>query len=391
MKVLSKLAGYKPLAVTSDQVILSRGRKLFTSDHHLTQVRPLCSLPRSRKRDAFGRIRLIDRVLRLSITTMIMVSDQIGYLNVGSEVWRINLATGDAVLDFVIPYNRKALSLTCLKNFQGYDNVIVFGDYYANFSGPMLGQGLDGPSTGNVTIWMRPHNDVSTFPKQPDDPTEYTWRPLQEFPDNTVDHIHGVVASPDGQQIFALVGDTGPNVGFWKWDNDIQAFHPKSVGDQVFRSTWAAFDQGKLVYATDTQLEENFLISLDPDHAKPQQMYPLEGSSIYASPTQTGLLFSSTVEPGKPSGRHLKDIFERAPGPGILSNMSKLYHFEFSTGKMQTVLSARKDNIPSRLGQFGSFMIPTGLENMSGPVIVYGNAIKGYDNCALLVALPLVA
>ncbi|MDA9136417.1 hypothetical protein N9J71_05115, partial [Ascidiaceihabitans sp.] len=286
MKIISQKYGYKPLAVTASRVFLSKGRKIYVSDHDLQNIRYFARIPFRRRRDVFAGLRAVDRVLRLSINTMIAVSDRVGYLNVGADIWRVDLQNGSVTLDFDIPHGRKALTLTVLPNFKGNETTIVFGDYFPNGSGPMLGQGKKGPKTGQVHIWMRTHDDeVSTAPQ---------WQLLDKFDDNTVDHIHAIVSAPDGSDIFALVGDIGENVGFWKWNQDQNNFQPHRVGKQIYRSTWAAVRKGHLIYATDTQLEQNFLILLRDGQSRVEMIAQIEGSSIYASPVKGGVLFSST-------------------------------------------------------------------------------------------------
>lgn len=377
MKILSRIRGYKPLAVTPTRIFLSNGTALYVSDHDLLNVRPFARIPAKKWRDIAGSSRLLARILRLGISSMITIDDILGFVSIGSEIYRIDLETRTIELDFLIPKGRKTLSLSIIPHPDGSGSALVFGDYYANLSGPMLGGRRATPEPDFVNIWIRRLDETSG--------TGRGWEVLERFEDHTIDHVHAVVALNNGAEIYALLGDTGANVGFWRWDGQARRFLPFAVGHQEFRATWVDGQAGALLYASDTQIEPNHLLLLSPGQEAPTRIAPIEGSSIYAGLVPGGVVFSSSVEPGIPSGRFLKDALETKPGPGILSNQAKLYHFDHSTRSLSTVLAAKKDWVPSRLGQFGSFMMPSGMENLDGRILAYGNALEGHDNWCMLI------
>lgn len=368
------------MAVTPTRIFLSKGAEICVSDHKFLDIQPFGRLPGGGWRDGFGKARPLARILRLGITSMIAVDDRLGFLSVGSRIYRIDLRTGAVALDFLIPKGRKALSLSVIPGPDRPGNSLVFGDYYANRAGPMLGGGHAQSQPDFVNIWIRHLGGECGGPNAGGE-----WEILDRFEDHTVDHVHAVVALKGGTEIYALVGDTGANVGFWRWQADEGRFRPLAVGRQEFRATWVAGEDGALLYATDTQLEPNFLLRLSPGEDAPTRIAPIEGSSIYAGDVPGGVVFSSTVEPGMPSGRFLTDAFETKPGPGILSNRAKLYHFDHADKTLTTVLTAEKDWMPSRLGQFGTFIVPSGMENLGGRILAYGNAVKVYDDHCLLI------
>lgn len=382
MTILARLRGFKPLAVTSSRVVLAKGLDLYTTDHRLGDRRHLGRVPIRSLRHTLARVRLVERVLRLAANSMIAVDEQTAFLNIGSSIYHVDLDSGDIVLDFVIPDGRKALGLnvTTLPGERG--NALVFGDYFANFAGPMLRPGAAIGSQGHVNIWARKIVDPDRDGRE----AKPDWRVLDQFQIDEIDHVHAVLGFNGGSELYALLGDTGPNVGFWKWDEAKGKFQPYAVGKQAFRSTWASLHNGALLYATDTQLENNFLMKLTPEAvAAPEKIAPIAGSSIYAQTRRNGVIFSSSVEPGRPSGNRLRDMFERRPGPGIFSNRSVVYAYDFETGRLAEILSAEKDWLPLRLAQFGSFMFPSGLELLDGVAIMYGNAVKDFDDVCILV------
>lgn len=380
MRTISTLAGYKPLAVTTDRVVFARQGAIYTSDHNIKNLRFLCKIPLDLKKRVLARFRISERILRLSVNTMVVVADRYGYLNTGSKIFLVDLHTGDINLDFQIPRGRKSLSLSTIPNPNAEGDAVAFGEYYSNHKGPMIGSGLTYENPDYVNIWYKgvPGSDGDSAPT--------SWSVLDKFEDYTVDHVHSVISGSDGQ-IYALIGDNGPNVGFWRWRSDRKMFEPHRVGKQLFRSTWAIMNAGEILYATDTNLEQNYLVSLGPGDGEFKKIAPLEGSSIYATASRGCVIFSTTVEPGIPRGSLLRVLFEKKLGPGILSDEAALYSYNYERGQLRRILTAKKDWLPPRLAQFGSFMLPSGMENLNGKILFFGNAISGYDNVCVLADL----
>ncbi len=373
MKLEKVLKGFKPLAVTGEELILSRGRRLYRCDLELGRIKHLTTLPSLSARHHLSGIRTADRILRLSVSSMAVASPTIAFCTVADEIWRIDLDTGAAKLDFTIPAGRRALAFAVVENDIVQGKSIVFGDYFMNPAGPTLGGQSTGTSIGPVNVWFRPVDG------------EPNWKVLATFPASEVDHIHNIVPSRDGQDLFVLVGDTGDGVGFWKWSRSQGAFTPFQTGRQMNRSTWAFATDHTLIYATDTQLEQNYLVRSDlKPQAEPNIIAPIAGSSIYWGNVAGAVVFSSTVEPGLPSGALLQDILERRAGPGNSGNAAKIYRYGFNDHRLDELFSAEKDALPLRLAQFGSFMFPAGMDHLEDRFFAYGNAVKGYDNACML-------
>ena len=93
------------------------------------------------------------------------------------------------------------------------------------------------------------------------------------------------------------------------------------------------------------------------------------------------VIFSTAVEPPEPTGSFISDLLTLKKGDGIIENNAVIYSvYRNNINSCNQLLSIPKDNWPPRLGQFGTFTFPGGLNN-SNVLYAYGIAIKGYDNC----------
>ena len=238
--------------------------------------------------------------------------------------------------------------------------MVVFGEYFSNFN--RLPVSLWGFLSGN-------------------------WVTLMVYPEGTIEHIHNICCI--NGYIIVQTGDfdSASNIFIYKenFSNLIRRF----TADQKYRSVWMYELDAKIYYATDTQFEANYLItipseSLIDNKADVNRCSEINGSSIYSCFFNDTIFFSTTVEPGLPRGSFLKDVFDDKIGPGIKSKESYIYAVD-KTGNVLVILSARKDIFPMRLFQFGAFKFPYYcLSNKNDPLLyVYSNALT-YSSSTLI-------
>lgn len=301
------------------------------------------------------KIRSVDRVFRLSPNHALTMDGNL-FIARRSEIWRCDLKTGKLVLDFIIPDNRRALELVKLTHPNG-EVEIIFGEYFSN------------PTHKSVRIWGRSNQNLR-------------WTVKNEFSQGEIEHIHAI--SIIGARIFVLCGDFQHAAGIWISDKKFSSLTPILRGSQCFRAAWIKEINGRIFYATDTQLEQNYLheLLIDGDVVTSIKLIPLDGSSIYSGSNLNSRFFSTTVECGLPTGNLIKDIFETRRGPGILSSQANIYSFD-TDAKLEKIFSAEKDFLPFRLSQFGTFLFPSG-DLPKNTIVAYGNALSGVDNTCLV-------
>ena len=363
LAIKKRLRGFRPLACGDDYVVLSKGNRLYISGNDLCDVSFLCEIPSSLSKVYLSKLRIFSRILRLGINYFFIFDQSTGFAVRKNEIWRVNLSTGEVKLDFVIPFSRGILNMSLTRNsLDGCSNTIVFGEYFEN------------PDKGPVNIWScnidRPQS----------------WEVAHTFQSGEINHIHNIFQDESTGKLIIFCGDFGNASSLWIADYLFDCVEPIFRGEQKFRGTWGCRLNKGVYYAMDSQLEQNYLCRLNQfeEDSTLELISEIEGSSIYCGVNDKGVYFSTAVEPGEPTGNLLVDMFSRTRGNGILSEESFIY-FLNDTGVARKVYCAKKDFIPARLGQFGTFTFPSG-PMPAGHVIAYGIALSSVDNCCLLLS-----
>lgn len=132
-------------------------------------------------------------------------------------------------------------------------------------------------------------------------------------------------------------------------------------GEQRYRLCHA-FDFGdRLIYATDTPLEPNAVMSLDKSSGKSERLVEVGGSCLYARRFGDLRVFSTTREQLSIDACQSIDLWVSRDGDAWTS-----------------VLEAEKDLWHPSLFQFGSLILPRG-ESHRETVFFGGQAVKRFD------------
>jgi hypothetical protein len=356
-KIFSQKKGVRPLVVKEDGVICYYNGNIVQFSSDLVDYKIICKMPINDGLSLLGKTsRLVDRIFRLSPTHAILIEDYL-FVCRRSEIWCCDLKTGSIWLDFVIPDGRHTLGFSKFKKPSGQVQ-IVFGDYFNN------------PSRRIVRIWG--YNLLLG-----------KWELLGEINTGEIEHIHYIDAI--GDKIFVLCGDFNSAASIWISDLNFTSIKPILRGKQEFRAAWITELEGRIFYATDTQIEENFIYELNVTNGKAStiKFSRINGSSIYhCKGSQNDCYFSTAVECGVPTGKFLYDIFDQKLGNGILSESAYILKLN-SDGSTEEIFCAEKDFYPFRLAQFGTFHFPSG-KMPNNTVIAYGVALKNFDDTCIV-------
>jgi hypothetical protein len=344
MKHLRSLRGYRPLAFVPEGVLLAKGYDLYAADFDCLRLRRIGAVPHARSAGVLRRSRTVERILRLGIRFGCRIDEGSYLLAERNRLWLLDLPSATVRLDHVIKNGMKPLWISRIHGIDGFTDGACFGEYWYN------------AAKDPVNIWVRSQQGV--------------WRIAHTFEKGTIEHVHGIVPDQRRGIVWILTGDYGDAVGIWAARRDFSEVLPVLVGAQDFRCCWLAFSGEEIIYATDSPLAFNsvrrlilpprFEQSRDPwAGTRSESFMEISGSSIYSCRVQDQVVFSTTVEPGLPTGKKLRDWLDSRPGPGIKGLYTDLMigtHAGFS-------LAGRwpKDRWPLRLCEFGSISFPTGI------------------------------
>ena len=194
---------------------------------------------------------------------------------------------------------------------------------------------------------------------------------VHTFAAGDVLHVHNVVFDEGLDHYWVLTGDFDDQPGIGRLSRDLARFDWFVRGAQRFRAV-DVFDLGdRLVYATDTQLEANSLVSLDKKTARAERLQSFEGSCIYACRFGEWYAITTTVE----------------PSPVNPSRDATLW-VSRDLERWECILRAPKDRWHADYFQFGSLVLPRGRSNRS-VVAVSGQAVRGLDGALAIGRVDL--
>lgn len=120
---------------------------------------------------------------------------------------------------------------------------------------------------------------------------------VHEFPRGDVHHIHNVAVDPYDGQYWVLAGDHGRTAGIGVLSRNCRHFDWVARGSQMVRAVMVLVRPDCLVYGSDTELEQNYIVKLDKKTAKYERITPVDGSSLYAVDLNRTAMISTCVEP----------------------------------------------------------------------------------------------
>jgi hypothetical protein len=196
-----------------------------------------------------------------------------------------------------------------------------------------------------------------------------SFRIVYAFDPGEVLHVHNVLHDPARGHYWVLAGDHGDEPGIGILSEDLAKFEWLAKGEQLYRAV-EAFDFGdRLVYATDTEMERNALVSMDKDSGRTERLMELEGSCIHACRFGDIYAFSTTVEPSPVNPTRSASLWVSRDGE-----------------RWDCVLEARKDRWNGSYFQFGSLVLPRGRSGRER-LFLSGQAVEGLAGLALVAQL----
>lgn len=355
------LKGHIPL-LKDDNILLSiKNRKIYSLSFNNLKTEEVARLPASGGIRMLSMSRLLKRLFRLNVYCGIKIDDNHSLISDKGIIYCVNLSCGKVVLDKSNPPSIKPLSFCNINGIRGFDNMICYGEYVRNSAkSPIKIMGRD---------------------------TAGEWKCLHIFPAGEVGHVHSLAPDPYRHCVWIFTGDYGNAAGIWCATDNFKHVGCLLRGKQQYRASGGYPVAEGIIYATDSHLERNSIriLKIGNNSVKNEKLYDLNGSCIYSMKLGEKFFFSTTIEPGQPTGRFFHDLIDTKPGPGILNNYCDVIAGNTEVG-FEHMLKWKADRWPKRPFQFSSIIFPM-TTSSNNYLPLYGQGCIGHDDCTEIFRL----
>lgn len=354
---MKRLKGYQSLCVLNDNLLLYKKNKFYLYNQIDESIHELLGFNQNLVGRVKGSLRLLQRIFRMEIRSAIAIDTErvlflykrnLYYLNVNKRTIR----------ELFHIYNYFSTPLNLCKSLNSPDYIAFFGDYG------------DNPDRREVSIYAVLK--------------DFSVEAIYKFPSNTIRHIHNIITDIKSNGYYIFTGDNDPKSGIYWADKNFSYMKPILIGNQRSRAVWGFSTEEGLLYATDSISDKNSIYLLKTNKEKSQLVTVTEinGPCIYATRTNSGYFFSTTVESEETQNNKIKSMLSMKRGAGILSDDVHLIKITKDL-QANVIRSYKKDNLPYKLFQYGSVRFPTGQEGRS-LLITYPCAVKKYDGSTII-------
>ncbi|WP_303207591.1 hypothetical protein [Bacteroides oleiciplenus] len=282
-----------------------------------------------------ARVRYINRFLRLGVRCSMPLSASSFVYYCRNRIYEVNTETDMLSDGMVIAKGVRPLKFTEVKGINSFDDGIYFGGYLSN------------PTKDAVSIYRRKATNQ--------------WEIVYTFGEGLINHIHDLVADKENDCFWILTGDFENAAGIWKATNNFNSVEKVLMGNQLFRACVAFPTVGGLLYATDSQLEQNSIRLLISENGiyKSKHLKDINGSCIYGTSIGDTYFFATSVEGIGIYKKCWQFFTDRVKGPGIKDYQMYIYSGNIRDG-FKIIYSQKKDWLPFSF-QFGAFQFPAGI------------------------------
>lgn len=225
---------------------------------------------------------------------------------------------------------------------QGGDGTIYYGEYCYN------------PQRNPMRIFCSKDNGD-------------TWEVAYTFGKGEINHIHGIFNDPYTERLWVATGDDNEACMFGYTEDGFKTFVKEFAGSQQYRVCSPLFTENEIIFATDSQYEQNYIRSIDRETGEVKNLQAIQGSGIYAAQNGKLMMVSTTVEPSD-----------------VNKDQSSHLWYSWDGHNWKELISFEKDRLPKTYFQFGSIRFPN-YEGESDYVIFNGRALKKIDGKTMII------
>lgn len=346
------LPGFIALAFNnSDKLYLSKLNRLYEYNLVSNDLREIYNF----KGDSLTFISRYSKILRRLFRRDIRYGhfmDEDNLLLVKNNlIFRISLRDCQIKNCIPIPRGSRPLNMTLVKAFDGFTDGIYFGEYFSN------------PMKDEISIYRITEDKIDT---------------VYKFPKGEINHVHNIILDEHRKCLWILSGDFDDSPGIYMVKEDFRNIECILKGKQIYRSCVAFPVEDGLIYATDSQFEENSvrLLCKDDQRWVSRKLTDINGPCIFGTRYRDQLCFSTSVEAIN-SGGYFKKMIRNKRAPGVKLNQSTIITGNLKSG-FNVIYRNEKDFWPFVPFQFGNILFPSG-ENNTNKLIFTNIALKNDD------------
>ncbi|RCU43290.1 hypothetical protein DU002_18645 [Corallincola holothuriorum] len=353
MKLVSVIARTKPLCFDlAGNLLLSKSHRVYIKTVS-GKLSFLFGFKESKLNKLLSFFPLWFRMKRLGVMAAISSGDDFFFTH-GRKIYRYNMEHRLLSEELVFTQGRGPLKFCEVKGIPGFSDSICFGEYFGNHE----------------------RKSIKIFQRKIDG----AWLSPFKFENGEINHVHALIPDVTNECIWILTGDFEHSAAIYQARNDFQDVELILGGEQKFRSCVAFPVSNGILYATDTQMENNSIRLLTQKQGQwvSEKLFDINGSCIYGCEIKDFYIFSTSTEPSEKRKGFLRKLFDNKPASGILENKSDILSVRKSDFDFKLVASVNKDVWPYRLFQFGTIMFPSNSDN-SNRLYAYNVGSKSND------------
>ncbi len=188
-----------------------------------------------------------------------------------------------------------------------------------------------------------------------------------QFPRGDVRHIHNVLYDSYRDHYWVLAGDYDSQPGIAALSKDLKSLDWIARGSQRCRAVGVVNLPDRFVYATDSDRERNFIVAMEKQSGRIENVQEVEGSSLYAGSFGPIHAISTCVE----------------RNPACPSRECSLYISEDGAAWKRSIVH-KKDRYNMLYFQFGTLVLA--YSRCSAPLVLYsGQAVESADDVSFLL------
>ena len=315
-----------------------------------------CVLQDSFVRRIVSRIRLVERLLRLSPRTSIRLDEYHFLISYDGKVYNWDVMQNILKVEHAFRSEmNNPLSFTRIESVSGFEDCIAYGEYFVN------------PSRKAVKIWVRTAGGE--------------WKDVYQFDGNII-HIHALVPDRINKCVYILTGDFDDEAAIWAARNNFKEVVSLKKGEQRFRGCVGFGTEKGLLYATDAPTEPNALYLMGNDGGVSKVM-DMPGPSIYGIEQNGVFYFATSVEPDS-SLSTWEYFLSRKQGPGMKDNFTHVIAGNFEKG-FREIAKFENDFWPLTLFQFANVLFPE--SELKDTICMMPVSVKRYDNIPVVMGI----